>query len=313
MTDVVEVHRTVLPAAAPYSFALSLRALAGFAPCAGDQCVSRGAVRKAFHAGDGGAVVAEVRATAGGAGPGVALTVHAARPLDPHTTTRVARDVSRWLGLDDDLTGFLAAADADPAMAPLLAVARGLHQVRFPSLAEGAVYFTLTQRSTQAVAASRKRRIAAEHGPAASLDGVAYSAFPSLDTVAALDDATLARLAGGPDRAHRVRSVAAGLARLDEEWLRTGPYERVREALLGIDGVGPFTAHAILLRVLGRPDDVPLDMAQFRRTASAVYGDPPPAPGELRARYGRWIGWWAYLARMASGWHPATAHGPLAA
>ena len=70
-------------------------------------------------------------------------------------------------------------------MAPLLAAAEGLHQVRFASLAEGAVYFTLTQRSTQWFAAARKRRIAAERGPRAVVDGVSYVAFPTLATIAA--------------------------------------------------------------------------------------------------------------------------------
>jgi hypothetical protein len=34
MTDVTVVHRTVLAATPPYSFEMSLRAMAGFAPCA---------------------------------------------------------------------------------------------------------------------------------------------------------------------------------------------------------------------------------------------------------------------------------------
>jgi DNA-3-methyladenine glycosylase II len=316
MTEAIEVLRTVLPANPPYSFDLSLRALSGFAPCASDHQVRDGVVHKAFiprrpDAGGGsGAVVAdEAVVVAVGPAPegvtGVALTVYAARPLDAVARAGVGRDVTRWLGLDDDLGGFLAAAGVDPAMAPLLAVARGLHQVRFSSLAEGAVYFTLTQRSTQWFAASRKRRLAADHGPRLSLDGVTYSAFPSLATVAALDDEALLEVAGNRHRAGRLRSVVDGVAALDEEWLRTAPYDEARRALLAVPGVGAFTAHAILLRVLGRPDDAPVEMEQFRMAARAVYGEPPPSAAELRAHYGRWIGWWAYLTRTASGWRPA--------
>jgi DNA-3-methyladenine glycosylase II len=108
--------------------------------------------------------------------------------------------------------------------------------------------------------------------------------------------------------------VLTGLAALDEQWLRTGPYDQVRQALLAVPGIGGFTAHALLLRALGRPDDVPLEMAQFRRAAEAIYGDPPPSPDDLRGRYGPWVGWWAYLARTAASWvapearrEPATA------
>jgi DNA-3-methyladenine glycosylase II len=199
-------------------------------------------------------------------------------------------------------------------MASVLAVATGLHQVTFASLAEGAVYFTLTQRSTQWYAAARKRRMATDLGPGAVVDDVTYHAFPSLAAVGALPVEVLIRYAGSRQRAERVQAIVAGIAALDEEWLRTAPYDEARRALLAIPGVGPFTAHAILLRVLGRPDDVPLEMAQFVNTARSLYGDPPPTAAEVRQRYAPWVGWWAYVARTAASWsEPVESRTPVAA
>jgi DNA-3-methyladenine glycosylase II len=313
MTDeLLARHDRLLTATPPFSLDASLRALSGFAPCAGDQLVAGGRVRKAFPRPGipDEAVVVEV-APCEDAVCGVFLSVNARSPLSPGEIDDVERTVRDWLSLDDDLSGFLAVARGDPAMARVLTAVEGLHQVRFASLAEGATYFTLTQRSTQWFAAARKRRIAATLGPRAVLDGVAYVAFPTLDTLRALDAAppdrdiaghALVGYAGNRQRADRLRQVLDGVAALDEEWLRTAPYADARRALLAIPGVGPFTAHAILLRVLGRPDDVPLEMAQFTRVAEALYGDPAPTADALRERYGRWIGWWAYLARMGLGW-----------
>jgi hypothetical protein len=65
--------------------------------------------------------------------------------------------------------------------------------------------------------------------------------------------------------------------------------------------------------VLGRPDDVPLEMAQFTGVAEAVYGADPPGPGELREWYGPYVGWWAYLCRIGLGWLARPATAPLAA
>lgn len=306
MTDVTVVHRAVLPATAPYSFEMSLRALAGFAPCAADHQILEGRVRKAFRVQGGDAdkaVVVEIAP----ADAGVEMTVYGAEPPDAAQLAILESDVTRWLSLDDDMSGFLAAAGSDPAMAPLLSAAHGLHQVRFASLAEGAVYFALTQRSTQWFAAARKRRLAAEHGPALEVDGVRHVAFPSLAAVAALTDEELLRYAGNRQRLRRVREVVEGVLALDEEWLRTGAYGDVRKALLAVPGIGAFTAHGLLLRVLGRPDDAPLDMAQFEAAATAVYGEPAPTAAELRERYGRWVGWWAYTARTARSWLPEPA------
>lgn len=316
MTQPTVIHRAVLQATPPYEFAMSLRALQGFAPTSGDHRVVAGQVRRAFahpdpsQAAAGAAVVAEV----GPARDGVEVAVHAAVPLSTDEATAVERAVSDWLGLADDLTAFHAAAEADPPMAPLLRLARGLHQVRFPSLAEATVYFTLTQRSTQWFAGARRRRMTADLGPSLTVDGEVYRAFPSLEVVAALDDDTLRVYAGNTPRANRVREVAAGVAALGEPWLRTASYVDARAALLAVPGIGPFTASALLLRALGRPDDVPLEMRQFVLAAEQVYGTPPPSPAELRSRYGPSVGWWSYVSRTAWPWQqqdePAT---PLAA
>lgn len=308
MNEVRMRHRTILPATPPFSFELSRRALAGFTPCSADHELVDGRVRRAFTvpaaSGAERAVVVEV-AEARAPASGVALTVFAAGPLDAAQVRAVERAVVQWLSLDDDMRGFLAVAATDPPMAALLRVAQGLHHVRFSSLAEGAVYFTLTQRSTQWFATARKRRIAAERGSTVILDGSAFTAFPTLATLSRLTDAEMLGYAGNRHRAERLRSVIAGVAALDETWLRTAPYDEARQALLSVPGVGAFTAHAILLRALGRPDDAPVEMAQFTLAAQALYGDPPPRPAEIRARYTPWVGWWAYLVRTAVEWLPA--------
>jgi DNA-3-methyladenine glycosylase II len=294
-------HRAVLPTTEPYSFGASLRALGSFAPCTGDQSVAGDRVRKALtvpgHP-DRAAVVDLSPAPSAGAG-GLALTVFAEHPITPVQASALEAAASRWLGLEDNLAPFLARAWRDPSMAPILSVTEGLHQVRFASWSEAVVYFTLTQRSTQWYAASRKRRIAAAYGPRLSVDGVTHVAFPELATLAGAD---LTEHAGGEPRAGRLREVIEGASRIDTEWLRVAPYQQARDALLAVRGVGGFTAHALLLRGLGRPDDVPLDMAQFSTAARAVYGPNPPGPAVLREWYGSDIGWWAYLCRTGLGW-----------
>jgi DNA-3-methyladenine glycosylase II len=310
MTKVLrEQHRSVLATTPPYSLSRTLQALTGFTPCAGDQSIADDCVRKALlrpGAHPDEAVVVEV-APPPDDQPGVNLTVYAGSPLEPGEVAGVQRSVSRWLGLDDDLSAFLAVARADLAMAQVLTATTGLHQVRFPSLAEGAAYFALTQRSTQWFAAARKRRIVSELGARGELDGEVHIAFPSLSTLVALGEDELVGFAGNRQRAVRLREVLTGIAALDEEWLRTAPFAEARAALLAVRGVGAFTADAILLRVLGRPDNVPLEMAQFTRVVEALYGDPAPTAAQLRERYGHHIGWWAYLSRMGLGWLAADA------
>ncbi|GAA0740514.1 hypothetical protein Drose_03405 [Dactylosporangium roseum] len=303
MTELTSTAHTVLTATAPFDLACSLRAIKGFTPSSGDQVIADGRVRKAFrHPTDPArAVVAEVVGRDDGV-PGVGLTVFSDESLGPFEVAAVAGWVAQWLSLGDDRSEFLAVARADPAMGRVLAVAGGLHQVRFASLAEGATFFTLTQRSTQWFATARKRRLVDDHGPRCVLDHKVLTAFPDLSLLTSMAPDHLLPYAGSRARAERLTTVLAGIAELDEQWLRTGPYEEARAALLAVRGIGTFTAHALLPRVLGRPDAVPLELAQFRKVALDLYGEPTPTPAELRSRYGPWIGWWAYTSRTALSW-----------
>ncbi len=296
----VLAHTVLLSAVAPFSFTASVAAMSGFRPCAGDQSIMAGRVRKGMpHPDDpGSAVVVEVSEPPD-AGPGVRLDVFSEHPLSATGAARLERGVADWLSLDDDLGPLLARAADDPPVAELLPLVAGLHQVRFSSLAEGTTYVALTQRSTQWFATARKARIASELGRRITFEGETYVAFPGLPELAELGADGLFSFAGNAQRALRLSEVLRGVAGLDESALRTAPYEEARAMLLGVRGIGAFTANAILLRVLGRPDDVPLEMPQFASVTAEIYGSPPPDPATLRERYGPYVGWWAYLCRTA--------------
>ncbi|WP_028922765.1 DNA-3-methyladenine glycosylase family protein [Pseudonocardia acaciae] len=289
------MERLVLTAARPFELALSLRAMAGFAPCAGEQRVSGGVVRKAFALADGGAVVAEVAAAEGG----VSLAVHGAGSADERDQVAVA--VARWLSLDDDPAPFLAAARDDPPMAPVLAETEGLHQVRFAGLAEGASYFVLAQRTSQAQAGARKRRLAAEFGSSLELDGVRYQAFPTLDRLAGLSAGELAPFAANQRQAEYLAAVLDRLAGWAPDWGYRAPTAELLAELRRIRGVGEFTATGIALRVLGRLDVVPAELPVFTRAIATLYG-PGVSMDDLVARYGGQIGLWGYHVRTGLAW-----------
>src|SRR2546423_3924745 len=90
------VHTSLLAATPPYALGASIRALSGFAPCAGDQTVDGDQIRKAFALSTSEAVVAEV-APPPDTQPGVALRAFAARGLSSAETTRGQRQGSPLL------------------------------------------------------------------------------------------------------------------------------------------------------------------------------------------------------------------------
>lgn len=77
----------------------------------------------------------------------------------------------------------------------------------------------------------------------------------------------------------------------------TGPYEEVREKLLGFPGIGPWSASFLLIRGLGRTEPVALDK-EMGRAVQRVHRRPvdEDAFRRLAEYYGRRQGYWGLPA-----------------
>ncbi len=230
---------------------------------------------------------------------------------------RVARVAADFVGARDDLAPFYDAAEGDPVMAFLLGFAsavdlpagcplakpsivgslHGLHHVRFLTLAEIAVYCVMMQRAPIAMAATLKRRFLERFGLEVRVGDTTLRAFPELDGLVALDPEDISEAIGNRRRGEQIANVVRGVAAIGETILCEAPYTEARDALLRIPGIGPFSAAAILLRGLGRMDDVP--RAVFAGDGPALYGASFDEC-EIRRRYGRHIGYWSFYLKTGA-------------
>jgi DNA-3-methyladenine glycosylase II len=102
--------------------------------------------------------------------------------------------------------------------------------------------------------------------------------------------------------------VIQPFAGVEKSFLHSGPYEEVRRWLLRIKGVGEWTADGVLLRGLGRMEQLhfaPGTAAERQMLAAITLAY---APGrdlnrrealDIAARYGSWQGYCAYYLRSA--------------
>jgi len=248
-----------LTAAAPFSLDQSARFLRGFAPCAdGPVCAGSGADLA-------------VRAVLEVAGRAALVTVRQDGPTAVRVTgagldDAVAGAVRRWLSLDDPLAEFYALADGDPELAGPVADLHGLHQVRFGSLAEGVVWFTITHRTGQGVALEWKRAIAERYGPPVRDGDAVLHAFPPLADLLAVPEAELVDLLRAPHRVARLRGV------LERRYHHLRHFQTGRLESDGKRGLGAYPHLFCFITNDGKDKNIPI-LGIDRKRTRLVGGD----------------------------------------
>ena len=159
----------------------------------------------------------------------------------------------RWLGLDADPAAGVAALADDPVLGPLV---RARPHLRVPGSAdpfETAVLVVLGQHVSLAAGRLFAARLVAAH---AGTGGVGeLRAFPSPEVLADLDPADLQRSVGVTGaRARTVVAIAQAVAGGALSLEPTPEVAEIRQVMLALPGVGPWTADLVALRALRDPD-----------------------------------------------------------
>lgn len=239
----------------------------------------------------------------------VALTL---RLTDLRDLTTAVNRCRGWFDLDADPVAVQAALAEDPVLRPLVLARPGARLPRGVDPVETAVRAVLGQQVSTTAAARLAGRLALARpesvpeellpGRAApageGMDGgsagaVPHLLFPTPQTVAALSDQQWPGLPRARRAAVRALVGAVAEGRLE---LHAGVDRGVvREQLLALPGIGPWSAEMIALRALGDPDAFPVtDIGVLRGAAVAGL---PTAPRRLDEHARGWRPWRGYAVQ----------------
>src|SRR5688500_12212470 len=228
----------------------------------------------------GPAVVQLSPAAEGGAGVTARLRLTELRDLGAAVTR-----CRRMLDLDADPAAVDDVLGADPALAPLVAGAPGRRVPSSPDAQELAIRAVLGQQVSVAGARTLTARLVTAAGtPLPEPVGTLTHTFPRPD---ALADADLTAVGLTGTRRRTVHALADALARGAIPLDPGADRDEAGRALLGVPGIGPWTAALVGLRGLADPDVwLPGDLALRKSLAALDSSDADAAT--------RWRPWRSY-------------------
>ncbi|MHB9073821.1 MAG: DNA-3-methyladenine glycosylase family protein [Desulfobaccales bacterium] len=175
--------------------------------------------------------------------------------------------LTRMLGVNADLSDFYRLAGADARLGPLMARFRGFKPPRYPSVFEALVNAIAGQQISLTLAIHLLNRLATSYGPVFPGTAEPRRAFPRPRDLANLTPEAFRALGFSRSKGSAIIAVARGLTTgsLDLEDL-----EKIEEAeavarLIGLKGVGRWSAEYVLLRGLGHWSVFPGDDVGARR------------------------------------------------
>lgn len=199
----------------------------------------------------------------------------------------------RLLDLDADPQAVVDALGADPDLRPVVEAAPGQRIPRTVDEHELAVRTVLSQQVSTAAARTHAARLVRHYGdPVDDPAGGLTHTFPAAATLVDLDPDVLALPTA------RRRAVTALVAALTSGCLVLDPgcdWQRAREQLCALPGIGPWTAELVAMRGLGDPDAFPAGDLGVR-TAAGQLGL-PVAAAELIRRGDGWRPWRSYATQ----------------
>ena len=230
--------------------------------------------------------------------------VVALRPMPDHIACQLSltdqRDLAiaisrcrRMLDLDADPVAVDDLLSTDPVLAPLIVKAPGR---RVPHTVDGeefAVRAVLGQQVSTAAARTHAHRLVLQHGePIEDAAGGLTHLFPTMQALAELDPETLAF---PKSRRTTLTTLIATLARGEIDLGAGADWDRAREQLAELPGIGPWTVESIAMRALGDPDAFVASDLGIRYAARDL--GLPEAPKLLTDHARAWRPWRAYAVQ----------------
>jgi DNA-3-methyladenine glycosylase II len=220
-----------------------------------------------------------------------------AGPDDDRAQRAVASEVARQFSTELDLRPFYTLAQADPVLRRLIVHFRGMRIPQAPQVFEILISAIIEQQVNLSFAHKVKKALIDKYGHWVDYEGRRYCSFPEPAALAITTPRELLRLQVSGPKARYIIAIARLVldGTLDLEGLRQLEPAVAHEKLLGLKGVGHWTAQYVGMRALKHLDCLPAADVGLQKVIQYFYRMRKRPTAERVEKLARaWRGWRSY-------------------
>jgi DNA-3-methyladenine glycosylase II len=210
----------------------------------------------------------------------------------------VAKYVWHWFDLDTDLRPFYRIARKDPVLKNVTKDLYGLRILTISDLFEALCWAIIGQQINLAFAYTLKKRFVESFGEKFSFDNKHYYLFPTPQVISRKKITDLKRLQFTGKKSEYIIELAQKINNGDltkNRLLHHDGFETARKELMGLHGVGKWTADYVSLRCLKDPTAFPVADVGLQNAVKQQLGLTKKPTSEDITRYAMgWQNWQAY-------------------
>ena len=217
--------------------------------------------------------------------------------LSSSTADRLTETASRLVGAHVDLGPFYDAIKHDDAVSLLAGRFHGLGIPQAATPFEAIVLAILGQQISGHVARVLRETIVDTLGDSVEFGGAVYRTFPSPGAIAEAGPERLRSIRLSARKSEYIYDIAAQTVSgdLDLDCLADLPADEIVSELVKLRGVGPWTAHWLLIRAYGLPDGFPHGDLAVQRSLGLLHNRWRLSAGEALDLSYRWSPYRSYL------------------
>ncbi|MGP4078762.1 DNA-3-methyladenine glycosylase family protein [Pseudalkalibacillus sp. R45] len=208
----------------------------------------------------------------------------------------VADYIEEWFDLRTNLKPYYEMAERDRLLRDLAHAFHGLRVIGVPDLFEALCWSVIGQQVNLPFAYTVKRRFVEAYGKSVEWNGRLFWQFPDPKTITSVSVEELKKLQFTGRKAEYIIGIAELIANgyFSKQSLLED-FQQAEKTLMAIRGIGPWSAHYVMMRCLRDPSAFPIGDAGLQNALKKRLGrQTKPAPEEIRELFSRWENWEAY-------------------